>query len=334
MAVFTPIDAGQLQAWLGRLPVGPLQHFEGITAGIENTNYFVDTGSGHFVLTLFERLRTDELRVYLALMRHLANRGIPCPNPVAQADGADYSLLAGRPAALVSRLNGRDITLPDAQQCAQVGQLLARMHTAASDFPTQLENPRGLAWCTDTAAALTAYLKPAQNALLQDELATQQAHARTSSHTSLPRCAVHADLFRDNVLFADGQLSGVIDFYFAGLDTWVFDLAVTCNDWCIDLDSGEFDPIRLASLTNAYQSLRPLQPAEHEAWPLALRRAGLRFWLSRLGDHHLPRPAQVLAPKDPAHFERILMSRRRTTPALTQHFTHGAHACTSDRSRP
>jgi len=334
MAVFTPITASQLSPWLKPLGVGALVRFEGITAGIENTNYFVDTETGRFVLTLFERLAPDALRFDLGLMRHLASRGIPCPNPVRQPDGSDFSMLADRPAALVSRLRGQDITHPDAAHCAQVGQLLARMHLAAHDYTAQLENPRGLRWFAQTIEALSACVTPAQRTLMQDESAAQHLHAHSSGHAALPRSAVHADLFRDNLLFDRDQLSGVIDFYFAGVDTWIFDLAVVCNDWCIDQTSGACDQARIASLTDAYQAVRALTPAEHDAWPWALRRAALRFWLSRLADHHLPRSAHMLAPKDPAHFERILVSRGHTVPALARHFSHGAHACTSDRSRP
>jgi len=325
MAVFTPITRVQLEGWLSRYPVGALDGFTGIPAGIENTNYFVDTADGHWVLTLFERLSAQQLPFYLDLMRHLAARGIACPDPVADRDGALCSTLAGRPAALVSRLSGQGVSRPALRHCGPVGELLARMHLAARDYPGRLPNPRGLDWCESAARRVAPFLDAGQSALLADELAAQRAHAATDPARSLPRSAVHADLFRDNVLFDDGRIGGVIDFYFAGVDSWLYDLAITCNDWCIDDDSGALDAARVDALLDAYQSHRPLDDAERAAWPMLLRAAALRFWLSRLDDLHLPRPAELVTPKDPTHFERILRARRAGVTPLPARI--GANAC-------
>lgn len=327
MAVFTSVSESLLRQWLEPLNLGRLLGFEGISAGIENTNYFVDTEAGRWVLTLFERLPAAQLPFYLNLMRHLAARQVPCPDPVEQPGGGCVRELAQRPAALVTRLAGRSVEQPSAAQCAQVGQLLARMHLAARDDTGRLDNPRGLAWCVQMPRLLEGFLSPAQRQCLEDELALQLSHAASEDHRRLPRSAVHADLFRDNLLFDGDTLSGVIDFYFAGIDTWIFDLAVTCNDWCIDEPHGDIDQTRLDALIHAYQTIRPLEPGERQAWPLALRRAALRFWLSRLDDLHRPREARLLAPKDPAHFERILMSRRGFVPALASVQAPGDHAC-------
>lgn len=319
MAVFTPVSREALARWLERYAIGSLVEYEGIASGIENSNYFVTTTAGRYVLTLFERLAADELPFHLGLMHHLAARGIPCPDPVADHDGLVLGTLAGKPAALCTRLDGHAETHPDDAHCAQLGETIARMHLAASDYPGRLPNPRGLAWWEAVAPRLAARLEPQQAALLADELSHQRAFASSRAFATLPASAVHADLFRDNVFFdpaaSSPRLAGVIDFWFAGVDTWLFDLAVAANDWCVD-DDAELDAERLGTLLDAYRRVRPLQPAEHDAWPTMLRAAAFRFWLSRLFDAHFPRPAEIVAPKDPARFERILRLRRADAPAL------------------
>jgi len=314
MAVFTAVTESELEAWLEPLELGSLVALEGIVAGIENTNYRVtiqhEGEQRRFVLTLFERLHFDQLPFYLGLMHHLAQAGIPCPQPMPDRSGQTLRALAGKPATLVTWLQGSELSTPDADACARIGALLARMHLAARDYPGQQVNLRGLSWWREVAPQLMQWLSPSQRALLTDELAFQNACAASAATASLPRSAVHADLFRNNVLFDGKEVGGVIDFYFAGVDTWVFDLAVTANDWCIDLASGQWDPARVAALVQSYQSVRPLSAAEREAWPAAQRAGALRFWLSRLFDYHLPRPAEMVVPHDPTHFERILCARR------------------------
>jgi homoserine kinase type II len=317
MAVFTTVSRDELARWLRSFDLGGLLDFEGIASGIENTNYFVDLEGGRFVLTLFERLSAEELPFYLRLMKHLAGHGIACPDPMADRDGRLFSMLHGKPAALVTRLAGRAQMAPLPAHCALVGETLARMHLAAADYPGTLPNLRGLPWWTETVPRVLPFLSTGQAALLRDELAAQQAFAAGAIYASLPRSAVHADLFRDNVLFdtaADGspRLGGVIDFYFAGVDTWPFDLAVTANDWCLADPDGRFDPAKLAALLDAYRAVRLPTAQEAEAWPMMLRAAALRFWISRLFDLHLPRPAEMVTPKDPAEFERILATRRES----------------------
>lgn len=313
MAVFTPLDAEQAGALLARLGLGPLRALEPIAAGIENTNYFVDTDEGRWVLTVFERLGFEQLPFYLRLMQHLARRGLPVPEPRADAAGEIVHRLAGKPAALVNALPGAHQLAPDLHHCAQVGALLAAMHLAVADFPLAQPNLRGLDWCQATAPQLLRHVDSAQRALLADELVFQQQLAESAAWRALPRGAVHADLFRDNVLF-DGlpgheKLTGCFDFYFAGTDTFAYDLAVALNDWCIDLDSGRPDEDRAAALVAAYTRVRPLGAGESRLLPALLRAAALRFWLSRLADWHLPREAALLQPKDPAHFERVLRAR-------------------------
>jgi homoserine kinase type II len=315
MAVFTQVSADELRQWLRGYALGELLGFEGIASGIENSNYFVDTAHGRYVLTLFEVLGATQLPFYLSLMQHLAARDVPCPDPVPDRAGRLLGSLNGKPAALVSRLAGRAIVAPDPRHCAQVGALLARMHHAARDFEGGLPNLRGLAWWFETAPAVRPFLDPPQRRLLDDELVAQRRFAASDACRALARSPVHADLFRDNVLFEDDpagpRLGGVIDFYFAGIDTWLFDLAVTVNDWCIDEASGELDPPRLEALLAAYRGEGRFTDADRSAWPMMLRAAALRFWISRLFDFHRPRPAEMVTPKDPGHFERILRARRR-----------------------
>ncbi|WP_374662089.1 homoserine kinase [Inhella sp.] len=312
MAVFTEVSAQEVQALLQRLGLGGLQQLTGIKAGIENSNFFVDAEGGRFVLTLFERLSHAELPFYLGLMQHLASKGLPVPAPQADAEGHTLFTLAGKPAALVSRLSGGHQLAPDVFHCEQLGETLARMHQAVSDFPLHQPNLRGLAWWQDTAPRVLPHLSDERAALLRDELAFQ--HSCAGQVALLPQGAIHADLFRDNAMFEGlpgrEQLCGVFDFYFAGVDSFLFDLAVCLNDWCIDLQSGALVEARAQALVRAYEAVRPLSGPERRLLPALLRAAALRFWLSRLFDWHCPREASLLKPHDPSHFERVLQQRR------------------------
>jgi len=316
MAVFTALSHEQIAQWLARYDVGRLRQARGIAQGIENTNYFVDTEHGAYVLTLIERIPVRDVPFYLRLMKHLAVRHIPCPEPIADRDGQLWSMLNGKPATLVTRLPGAQVEHPTAADCATVGGLLGRMHLAARDFGAAPANSRGLAWWPEAFAALEDELEPAQAALIADELQAQQSFAAGPVYRELPASAVHADCFRDNVLMDETGSPGIIDFYFACEDKWMFDLAVTCNDWCVDEGNGALVPARTAALIAGYRGVRTIEPAERQAWPMMLRAAALRFWLSRLYDHHLPRDAEVLSPKDPRWFERILQARRTGAPEI------------------
>jgi homoserine kinase type II len=287
--------------------------------GIENTNYFVDTeqdGDQHsYVLTLFERLSAEQLPFYLELMRHLAKAGIAVPMPKADASGRILHTLAGKPACVVNKLAGRNDGVVTANRCEQVGAMLARMHLAGRDYPLAQPNLRGLAWWNETIPTVLAHLTPAQATLIQSELAYQNHIAASSRFAALPRGAIHADLFRDNVMFdtvGDADvLTGFFDFYFAGTDTWLFDICVCLNDWCIDHATGAPNDALQASFLKGYESIRPLEPAERALQAAMLRAAALRFWTSRLWDFYLPREAALLTPHDPAHFERVLEHRLR-----------------------
>lgn len=309
MAVFTPVTEEQAALLMSQLGLGELTELRGIEGGIENTNYFATTDLGDYVLTLFERLNHEQLPFYLYLMKHLAEKGIPVPNPAANSDGDILHTLCDKPAAVVNRLLGKSQLTPDAVHCAAVGAMMARMHLAGEDYNRSQPNLRGLAWWNDTVPVVLPYLEEDQARLLQSELAFQNQIAQGAAYQALPKGPVHADLFRDNVMFEGEKLTGFFDFYFAGNDTWLFDLSVCMNDWCIDLNSGEHAPERALAMLNAYQEVRPLRSAERQLLPAMLRAGALRFWISRLWDFHLPREASMLKPHDPTHFERVLRAR-------------------------
>ncbi|MEO8921755.1 MAG: homoserine kinase [Caldimonas sp.] len=310
MAVFTEVSFDEAARLIEGLAIGELRALEPCAGGIENTNYFADTDQGRFVLTLFERLRADELPFYLELMRHLADRGLPVPGPHADRSGSLLLSVRGKPAALVDRLPGEHHLAPDAADCASVGTMLAGLHQAASDYTRHQPNLRGLAWWNETVPVVVPHLDADRAALMQDELAFQQHLAASSAYASLPRGAIHGDLFRDNVMFDGHALTGVFDFYFAGVDCLLFDIGVALNDWCIDLESGRLAEDRAEALVQAYESVRALDSTELRLLPALMRAAAFRFWLSRSWDVHLPRDAVVLKAHDPDHFERVLVQRR------------------------
>lgn len=306
MSVYTDVGREELSAWLQPLGLGDLIDHAGIAAGMQNSNFFVTTGSGRFVLTLFERVEDmAELAFHLALQEHLAHSGLPCPCPLADAEGRRWRPLAGKPAALLTCLPGSAIEVPGAAHCRAIGRGLAQLHRTAADMPNPLPNPCGAAWRQRVGNGLMPQLSPDEATLLADELAFQAAQ----DWTRLPRGIVHADLFRDNVLWQGERLSGLLDFYFAGEDVLLFDLAVTANDWCAE-------PATLAELIAGYEEIRPLIEAEREAWQATRRAAALRFWLLRLEVRHRPRTGQVVTIKNPDAFRRLLTRFRLAPEAL------------------
>ncbi|MEX8191223.1 homoserine kinase [Comamonas guangdongensis] len=310
MAVFTEVSEKDARELLRRMSLGALKELRGIQGGIENTNYFLTTDQGEWVLTLFERLSAEQLPFYLYLMKHLAQAGIPVPDPQAETRSGDILLrVCGKPAAIVNRLAGRSELAPTPVHCAAVGDMLARMHLAGQDYDRSQPNLRGLPWWNETVPVVLPYLDAAAADLLRAELAYQNHVAASPAYAALPRGPVHADLFRDNVMFEGDRLTGFFDFYFAGIDTWLFDLAVCLNDWCIDHATGAHDAARAKAMLAAYQAVRPLSAAERELLNAQLRAGALRFWISRLWDFHLPREASLLQPHDPTHFERVLSQR-------------------------
>ena len=309
MAVYTEVSFDEAAELLQALQLGALQTLKPCSGGIENTNYFADTDSGHYVLTLFERLSAAQLPFYLELTKHLAARGIPVPNPAPGASGKLLHSLKSKPAAVVNKLQGQSQLKPTPVHCAKVGAMLARMHLASQDFNLTQPNLRGLPWWNDTAPAVLPHISQEQHSLLISELAYQNHVAASSAYKALPVGVIHADLFRDNVMFEGDELTGFFDFYFAGCDAFLFDISVCLNDWCIDLATGQHDAARADAFLSAYQVVRPLTAPERLLLPAMARAGALRFWISRLWDFYLPREASVLKAHDPGHFERVLRQR-------------------------
>jgi homoserine kinase type II len=246
-------------------------------------------------------------------MAHLARHGIPCPAPIADLSDQYLQRLNGKPAALVTRLPGHSIERPGIDECGALGALLARMHLAGRSYSAYLENPRGPKWWRVAAREVTPFLDTPKRKLLENELAYQAQHR----FSDLPRGPVHADLFRDNVLLEGGRICGFIDFYFAGVDTLLYDVAVCANDWCLADPAADrrLDKARTRALLSGSRSVRPFTDLERAAWPAMLRAAALRFWLSRLHDFYLPRPGMLVHAHDPEHFREILELRIAEAPA-------------------
>jgi homoserine kinase type II len=313
MSVFTTVTPEQLTLWLKNYATGTLEDLQGILSGIENTNYFVTTTQGRFVLTLFEKLTPSQLPFYLNLMAHLSSHGIPCPKPIADSRGGFLGELNGKPAALVTRINGAPRLNPAPAHCAAVGKVLAQMHLAGLSYPARLDNLRGPRWWTAAAAEIQPFLPREDAKLLQSEIGFQAKHGTGR----LPHGVVHADLFRDNVLFTGEQVGGLIDFYFACTDALVYDVAITLNDWCMREDC-TLDAERCRYFLEAYRGVRPLTAAEQKHWPVVLRAGALRFWVSRLYDFHLPRPGALTHAHDPGRFCRILQNHIRSEEFATE----------------
>jgi homoserine kinase type II len=306
MSVYTFVSQSELEDFLQNYDLGQLVNYQGITAGIENTNYFVDTKKGQYVLTLFEILKADELPFYLELMAFLSEHDVPSVHPIADKSHNYVHCLNGKPATLMQRLQGQSVLEPGVKQSQSIGLALAKLHVAGKSFQLHQKNFRGAEWREKVGQELLPLLSENDANILQYELAVQ---AEQNYH-NLPQGVIHADLFRDNVLFLGNELSGMLDFYNACNDSLLYDVAITVNDWCV-CSNGELDFQRAKNLCHAYASVRPLTAEEKEVWPMALRLAALRFWLSRLWDSHFPKAGEMTFQKDPDEFKQILLARIR-----------------------
>ena len=282
MAVFTSVSEQDFSKWLSNYSLGSLLALQGIASGIENTNYFATTSNGRFVLTLFEKLNEKELPFYLNLMAHLARHGIPCPSPVANRENQFLGELNGKPACIVSRLPGKSLTHPTAANSAAVGAMLGQMHEAGLGFGESIKNPRDAVWRSSAAQQVLHFLSAQDATLLQGEVSY---HEKFTLDT-LPQGVVHADLFRDNVLFDGERVGGLIDFYFACNDSLLYDVAISVNDWCMG-EGAKLDVQRTRALLDAYHAVRPFTLQEEKMWPVALRVAALRFWISPANQREL-----------------------------------------------
>ena len=303
MSVYTRVEQHQLKEFLSHYKLGNLISYNGINAGIENTNYFVTTSNGKFVLTLFESLSNEELPYFLELMAYLAEHNIPTAHPLSDLTGNYLRKLNGKPAALVQKLAGKDVKTPTLNQCQALGDFLGNFHFVSPNFHLQRNNERGPHWWNTTAELVLPHMPPYDAKLLRSELDFQHRY----QNLSLQQGVIHADLFRDNALFEGDKLCGVIDFYYACNDVLIYDIAVTINDWC-SLPNGDLDAKRVQAIFTSYNQIRPFTAVEYKIWPVMLRAAALRFWLSRLQDLYFPRPGEMTHIKDPAVFQNILQA--------------------------
>lgn len=317
MSVFTNVDVKQLEAFLCRYNIGNLIHHQGITAGITNTNYAIETTTGAFILTLYEHHSESALDYILGLQHHLANKKVACAAPVTDSDGRLYSNLNQRSAAIIERVPGQVCESVSIHHCSIIGAELARFHLAGSDYAAKRNNPCGLDWYVVIAKKLDPVLNRSERILMHQEIDIYLQYP----FTGLPQGSIHADIFHDNVLFDGDRLGGIIDFDYACYGTLIYDLAVIMNDWCI-FTNGELDPARTDSLLQAYHRVRPLQDQELEALNLMLRVGALRFWLSRLNDLKFPVLGELTFHKDPAEFREMLLLRRDHPVPIEDLFTN------------
>ncbi len=305
MSVFTTLNLEEVRAWLCDFAIGEIVELRGIAAGITNTNYFVVTSQNKYVLTIFEKNTLNELHYFADLMAFLSQHGVLCPLPITDKNGVSLHILKNKPAMMVSCLNGTDILTPTQTQIQQVATALANMHVAGQQFKQPSINQRDEKWRVATAQKVMSILSAADQKLLQLELDYQHG----LDLRALPHGVVHGDLFRDNVLFGDDKLGGFIDFYYACDDVLLYDVAIAVNEWCLHhtgSDIGSIDEEKMQTFLAAYQAIRPFSQQEWKSWLAMLRRAALRFWLSRLHDFYFPQDGELTHTKDPNHFKKIL----------------------------
>lgn len=301
MAVYTQVDEAELIAFLEGYDIGRLLSCKGIAEGVENSNYFLHTDAGSFILTLYEkRVAETDLPFFLGLMEHLARRGVTCPQPVKNRAGAALGRLSGRPAVIVTFLDGYAIHHPEAEHCAALGDALAQLHLAGDGFAMTRANTLSVAGWRPLFTPFAARAGEVAEDL-RDIVETELAHLESKWPRALPVGVIHADLFPDNVFFLGDRISGLIDFYFACTDALAYDLAICLNAWCFDA-AHMYRPERGAALLAAYQRLRPLSPAEIDAFPLLARGAALRFLLTRYVDWLNVPPGALVRPKDPREY--------------------------------
>jgi len=306
MAVYTDVAADELAEFLKRYDIGELLSYKGIAEGVENSNFLLHTTSGYFILTLYEkRVAKSDLPFFLALMAHLAVHGITCPQPVKDRGGDALAMLAGRPAAIITFLEGIWPRKPNAAHCAGVGQVLAKMHLAGRDFPMSRANALSVSGWRPLLDAASSRADELQNGLRDFISAELDALESGIWPVHLPKGVIHADLFPDNVFFLGEKLSGVIDFTFACNDILAYDIAITLNAWCFEADHS-FNVTKARAFLGGYGRERKLSEAEQDALPLLARGAALRILLTRLVDWFNVPPGALVRPKDPLEYVRKL----------------------------
>ncbi|CAM8368454.1 MAG: Homoserine kinase [Pseudomonadota bacterium] len=303
MSVYTSVNIKELKIWLQDYAFDNLTDYQGIKSGITNTNYFLMTAHDRFVLTLFEKNTIEDLPYFVDLMSHLATHSFLCPKPILKKNGIALSILKNKPALIVTCLKGKEVTNPEVNHCKAVGKSLAELHVKSANFVAQHQNTRDLSWIKKTAETLFNELPQDESKLLKEEILYQE-----KQNYKLPKSTIHGDLFKDNVLFLNDEVSGFIDFYYACTDYLILDVAIAVNDWCVNSD-GSFDESRLNAFLDAYKKIRSFNDNEDRAWNDVLRLASLRFWVSRLNDFYHAEEGELTFIKDPNHFKKILKKR-------------------------
>jgi len=305
MAVYTSINKSELQDWLKNFSVGALKNFKGISSGVTNTNYLIETETDKFILTIFEHNKMEELPFYFDLMGFLASKNFPCPLPITNNNNTYLTPFKDKPAALVSFLLGAAKENITEIECYSVGSVLAKFHTSAIDFTGKRKNNRNINWISNKFNELKKNLSSFDQRIIELEI-DYQKHSHTDG---LPVGIIHGDLFRDNVFFHQNKLSAFIDFYYACNDYLVLDLAIAINDWCSNSD-GVIEKEKFNLFLNGYQSIRCLENLELECLQNSLRLSALRFWLSRLDAYHNILEGDNISIKDPDHFKKVLLDRQ------------------------
>jgi len=305
MAVYTTINKNELQDWLKNFSIGELKNFKGISSGVTNTNYLVETEIDKFILTIFEHNKIEELPFFFDLMGFLAKKKFPCPLPIINNNNANQTPIKGKPGVLVSFLLGaakENITKND---CYSVGEALAKFHTSTIDFTGNRKNNRNIDWISSKFNELKKNLSSFDRRIIELEIDYQ----KNSLTDGLPVGIIHGDLFRDNVFFHQNKLSAFIDFYYACNDHLVLDLAIAINDWCSNSDGG-IEKEKFDLFVGGYQSIRKLESIEIECLQNSLRLSALRFWLSRLDAYHNILEGENILIKDPNHYKKVLLDRQ------------------------
>ncbi|MCA8837491.1 MAG: homoserine kinase [Proteobacteria bacterium] len=293
MSVFTEVDEAHLSVYLARFQLGRLNSFAGIESGIENSNYFVETDEGRYVLTLVEQFNYHQSLWFIKLLQSINRRGFPVPAPIADRSGKSLLMMNQRPVVLTPFVDGSPPEVITADIVAQLGACIGHLHTLTPDYRPRHPHFRDVHWCRRHFRSIYDYLSNDERTLIDSEV---EVHLLAGAD-KLPCGVIHADLFRDNVFFYGGRLSAVIDFWHSGVDSFIYELAIACNDWCW-VGNG-YSPELIQALFSGYASQRKLNANENRMWSLALRRAALRFWLSRLGDMRCVRAGMLTHQKNP-----------------------------------
>jgi homoserine kinase type II len=305
MAVYTSLSQSEVETFISKFNIGKLKSYAGISGGVTNSNFFINTDSCEAVLTIFEELNFEDLDYYFSFMQHLSTHGFSCPKPISDSNNNLIHDLKGKPAALISKLPGKVFEEINDHQLIELAKSFAEMHLISLKFNTQKKNERDLQWMKDTFSMFANKISSEQRELINEELSFLE-----NLSENLPRGVIHADLFRDNVLFEENRLGGIIDFYYACNDFFIYDIAIVINDWCID-PNGKIIDRKKELFIEAYDSIRQLNNSEHEALNSYLRLAAMRFLISRFRDQFNEKDAELNTIKDPLFFYEILKNRRQ-----------------------